>query len=319
MSQQQTEQVTAGQLLRAAREQRKLSQQQVALQLNLRPDIIAKLEQDQLDGTLETFARGYVRAYGRLLKLPEAELMAAFGRHTGLEQSHAKPMRTFSNRTARQATENRFMWLTYAIIALLLVLLFIWWWQSGSMMNRQAAAPAPTESAAQTPAQATDAAEQAATDGQTNPGATLSEPVADSLTTENPADSTVPNLSEPVATDTPVASAPEQLSSELEQLMPSVSDEAARVAASTVVADGLAQLEMRFSENCWVDVVDATGSRVAFGTKQAGYIMQLSGVAPFTITLGNPSVVTINLNQQAVDMAAFPAGRVAKFTLPEQE
>ncbi len=315
MSQQQTEQVTAGQLLRAAREQRKLSQQQVALQLNLRPDIIAKLEQDQLDGTLETFARGYVRAYGRLLKLPEAELMAAFGRHTGLEHSHAKPMRTFSNRTARQATENRFMWLTYAIIVLLLVLLFIWWWQSGSMMNRQAAVPVSTESTAQLAAKATDAA----TDGQANPDATLSESAGNSPGTEISAGSAGHNTGEPVSTDAVIAAAPEQLSSELEQLMPAISDEAFSATASTVVADGLAQLEMRFRENCWIDVVDATGSRVAFGTKQAGYIMQLSGVAPFTITLGNPSVVTIKLNQQAVDMAAFPAGRVAKFTLPEQD
>lgn len=319
MSQQQSEQLTAGQLLRAAREQRKLSQQQVALQLNLRPDIISKLEQDQLEGTLETFARGYVRAYGRLLKLPEAELMAAFGRHTGLQQSHAKPMRTFSNRTARQATENRFMWLTYAIVALLLVLLFIWWWQSGSMPSRQTASQAPAEPTAQGPAQNTTVAAPAAIDDQAIADATLSEPAADSLNTENPVDSTVQNLSEPVPTNTPVASAPEQLSTELEQFIPTVSNEVVSTAASTSVADGLAQLEMRFSENCWVDVVDATGSRVAFGTKQAGYIMQLSGVAPFTITLGNPGVVSINFNQQAVDMAAFPAGRVAKFTLPEQE
>ena len=76
---------------------------------------------------------------------------------------------------------------------------------------------------------------------------------------------------------------------------------------------------MRFSENCWIDVVDADGNRVAYGTKQAGYIMQLTGTAPFVITLGNPSVVTINFNQQAFDMSAFPGGRVAKFTIPESE
>ena len=78
-------------------------------------------------------------------------------------------------------------------------------------------------------------------------------------------------------------------------------------------------LEMRFSENCWIDVVDADGNRVAYGTKQAGYIMQLTGTAPFVVTLGNPSVVKINFNQQAFDMSAFPGGRVAKFTIPESE
>lgn len=310
MSQQQTEQLTAGQLLRAAREQRKLSQQQVALQLNLRPDIINQLEQDQLEGTLETFARGYVRAYGRLLKLPEAELMAAFGRHTGLEQSHAKPMRTFSNRTARQATENRFVWLTYAIVALLLVLLFIWWWQSGSTTSSQSATQAST---AQPLDDIAAVAASGVTEGQTDSDARLTESAVDSSTS----DSSVLDLSEAADAEMSAPTAPEQLSAELEQLMPVVADASGDTQAPAVVDGEMAQLEMRFRENCWIDVVDATGSRVAFGTKQAGYIMQLSGVAPFTITLGNPSVVSISLNQQAVDMAAFPAGRVAKFTLPE--
>ncbi|MEW5681055.1 MAG: RodZ domain-containing protein [Pseudomonadota bacterium] len=314
MSQQQTEQLTAGQLLRAAREQRKLSQQQVALQLNLRPDIINQLEQDQLEGTLETFARGYVRAYGRLLKLPEAELMAAFGRHTGLEQSHAKPMRTFSNRTARQATENRFVWLTYAIVALLLVLLFIWWWQSGSTTSSQSATQAST---AQPIDDIAAVAASGVTEGQTDSDARLTESAADSETSDNIAGSSVLDSSEAADAEMSAPTAPEQLSAELEQLMPVVADASGDTQAPAVVAGEMAQLEMRFRENCWIDVVDATGSRVAFGTKQAGYIMQLSGIAPFTITLGNPSVVSISLNQQAVDMAAFPAGRVAKFTLPE--
>lgn len=310
MSQQPTEQLTAGQLLRAAREQRKLSQQQVALQLNLRPDIINQLEQDQLEGTLETFARGYVRAYGRLLKLPEAELMAAFGRHTGLEQSHAKPMRTFSNRTARQATENRFVWLTYAIVALLLVLLLIWWWQSGSTTSSQTATQAST---AQPVDDIAAVAAPGITEGQTDSDARLTEPAADSSTS----DSSVLDLSKAADAEISAPSAPQQLSAELEQLMPVVGDTSGDTQAPAIVAGEMAQLEMRFRENCWIDVVDATGSRVAFGTKQAGYIMQLSGVAPFTITLGNPSVVSISLNKQIVDMAGFPAGRVAKFTLPE--
>jgi cytoskeleton protein RodZ len=271
--------VSAGQLLRQAREQRQLTLQQVALQLNLKPELLAKLEQDQFDGTLETFARGYVRAYGRLLKLPEAELMAAFGQHTGCKESSTKPMRTFSNRTANQATENRFMWLTYAMIALLLVLLFIWWWQTARLNPDQSEA-----------------------NGQAD--------ITPVLTAE-------PQANPIEAESQPEPATAEQLNEMLEQLVP-VEDKSAEATETepVVVAD---QLEMRFSDNCWVDVVDAEGNRIAFGTKQAGYIMQLSGKAPFVVTLGNPSVVNINFNQQAFDMSALPAGRVAKFTIPESE
>lgn len=285
--------ISVGQLLRQAREQRKLTIQQVALQLNLKTEQVERLEQDQPDGkTLETFARGYVRAYGRLLKLPEAELMAALSRQTGSVVSTAKPMRTFSNRTAHQATENRFMWLTYAIIVLLLALLFVWWWQS-SYENTTESSTAVRAS---------------------QPIEARTQQVSPQPTTDEPAEQ---------ASDEPVASiggaadnaiSEQQLNEMLQQL---AAPSAELVPAAEVPQ--LDTLEMRFSENCWIDVVDADGNRIAYGTKQAGYIMQLTGTAPFVITLGNPSVVKINFNQQAFDMSAFPGGRVAKFTIPESE
>lgn len=274
--------LSVGQQLQQAREKRGLSQQQVALQLNLKPDVVNRLELDQLDGTLETFARGYVRAYARLMKLPEQELLAAYGKH-GAEHSKAKPMRTFSNRAAHQATENRFMWLTYGIITLLLILLFIWWWQS----ERGDAGPVSEQPSV------------------VNRDAVLSAtPEATSIAAENSAYS----AAQP---------SPEQLVSMLEQLsetMPS-SD----VPDNNENAPAIDSLEMRFSANCWVNVVDAEGNRVAYGTKQSGYVMQLQGKAPFDVTLGNPSVVQIHFNQQTVDMSSFPGGRVAKFRIPESE
>ncbi|HEY0923987.1 RodZ domain-containing protein [Rheinheimera pacifica] len=284
--------ISVGQLLRQAREQRKLTIQQVALQLNLKAEQVERLEQDQPDGrTLETFARGYVRAYGRLLKLPETELMAALSRQTGSAASTAKPMRTFSNRTAHQATENRFMWLTYAIIALLLVLLFVWWWQSARENTADSSSiPASLPVEART------------------------QPVSPQPATEVPAAQATDEQAASMGSAADNAISEQQLNEMLQQLVPPSTE-----AVPAAEVPQLDTLEMRFSENCWIDVVDAEGNRVAYGTKQAGYIMQLTGTAPFVITLGNPSVVKINFNQQAFDMSAFPGGRVAKFTIPESE
>lgn len=286
--------ISVGQLLRQAREQRKLTIQQVALQLNLKAEQVARLEQDQPDGkTLETFARGYVRAYGRLLKLPEAELMAALSRQTGSVVSTAKPMRTFSNRTAHQATENRFMWLTYAIIVLLLALLFVWWWQSSYENTAESSTAVRTNQPveARTPQQVSSqpTTDEPAEQASDEPAASIGG-AADNAISEQQLNEMLQQLAAPSAELVPVAEVPQ-----------------------------LDTLEMRFSENCWIDVVDADGNRIAYGTKQAGYIMQLTGTAPFVITLGNPSVVKINFNQQAFDMSAFPGGRVAKFTIPESE
>lgn len=280
--------VSAGQLLRQAREKRKLSIQQVALQLNLKAEQVDKLEQDQLDGTtLETFARGYVRAYGRLLKLPETELMTAYSQRSGLKTPATKPMRTFSNRAAHQAIENRFMWLTYAIIALLLVLLFVWWWQSArdtteiSVIDDSVLSNAVADNVISAPSLLPVPAPEPITEQITADTAAAEERVADAGT----ADTAMLSVTEPVVVETEMFDV----------------------------------LEMRFRENCWVNVVDATDNRVAYGTKQAGYIMQLKGTAPFEVTLGNPSVVDISFNQHLFDMSAFPGGRVAKFTIPESE
>ena len=76
--------LTAGQLLRQAREQRKLSVADVALQLNLRVNLVQQIETDQLDSTmLVTFVRGYLRAYARLVKLPEQQVLLAFEQQNG--------------------------------------------------------------------------------------------------------------------------------------------------------------------------------------------------------------------------------------------
>lgn len=285
--------LSVGQRLVQGREARGLTIQQVALQLNLKADVVQKLEQDQLEGTLDTFVRGYIRAYARLLKLPEQELLSAHGQQSGVQSGKTKPMRTFSNRTGRQATENRFMWLTYAIVILLLLMLFIWWWQS----ERQ-----------------TDAAGQVA-----EPSVLMTQPsvdaVAEIAADVQPAEQT----DELSATDNTEVEQPsvEQLNAMLQQL--AEQDSPAAPVVEEPVLPQPDQLEMRFSDNCWVDVVDALGNRVAYGTKQAGYIMQLSGKAPFVVTLGNPSVVSILFNQQAVDMSSYPGGRVAKFSIPESE
>jgi len=71
-----------------------------------------------------------------------------------------------------------------------------------------------------------------------------------------------------------------------------------------------------FSGDCWVNIYDATGERIAWGVKKIGYVMTVTGIAPLQITLGKPELVTIVFNDQDVDMSAFNIGNIAKFTLP---
>ncbi|MDX3774587.1 DUF4115 domain-containing protein [Chromatiaceae bacterium AAb-1] len=285
MTTEQTDALSAGQLLSQTRERKQLSIYQVAVQLNLKPDLIVKIEQDALDtAILATFARGYLRAYARLLRLSEKQVIEAFERQTGMQGSTAKPMRTFSNRTAEQATENRFMWLTYAIGILLIVLLFIWWWQTAQQSSAET--PAPLETII------TDTQPQTAATEQTPPAA----------------------FDDTDMTTAQLALVPEfQI---LTDLLPEAADEFAASQPAELITPVVDTLKMTFRDDCWIDVVDADENRIAYGTKQAGYVMEVSGRAPFVITLGSPNVVDIEFNRQPYDTSALPVNRVAKFTLP---
>ncbi len=123
--------LSAGQLLRQAREQQNLTLAQVAQQLNLSRSLIDDLEQDQVDAKLSsTFVRGYLRSYAKLLKIPAQQVLDAYSSNSkGLHQVPSLT-RSFSKRTAKEATENRFMWVTYFVIAVFVVLLVLGFWQS---------------------------------------------------------------------------------------------------------------------------------------------------------------------------------------------
>ncbi len=86
-------------------------------------------------------------------------------------------------------------------------------------------------------------------------------------------------------------------------------------AAAAVDASANATINLSLSAECWVDVVDATGKRLVFGSRQAGEQLNLRGVAPIKVLLGNAAAATLNFNGEAIDLSGYPTGRVARLTL----
>ncbi|MCC5826393.1 RodZ domain-containing protein [Alkalimonas sp.] len=285
---------SAGELLKAAREHKQWSQKEVASQLNLRLSLIENMETDQYEeSVLPTFIRGYLRSYARLLKISERQVLAAYERHHGNQAIEPRAMHSFSNRTEKEATESRFMLLTYLVGAVLLGLLLLWWWQTHWLTGETPAAESENAGA---PHEIVNSVEP--------------EPLT-MLAADSQSD---PELHTVL---------PELPTSLVEQTGPTIFENESTQSSVALLADApiasSQQLSMRFADDCWIDVVDADGSRVAFGTKRAGYQLQVQGRAPFTVTLGNPSVVEIELDAEPVDMSGFRSGRVAKFSVPLQD
>lgn len=79
-----------GAILKSAREVQKLSVQEVADQLHLRPSIVVAIENNsfgELPGI--TFLKGYLKSYARLLKLSESEMLSHLQQALDLESAIA--------------------------------------------------------------------------------------------------------------------------------------------------------------------------------------------------------------------------------------
>ena len=78
---------------------------------------------------------------------------------------------------------------------------------------------------------------------------------------------------------------------------------------------GAESLILAFNDECWTEVFDATGKRIAFGLYKNGRVLMLSGAAPFQLKLGDPSVVEIQYQDQIIE-GEFTPGRSAQFSVP---
>lgn len=117
-----------GVLLKAAREARNLPEREVAERLNWLPRYVQTIEADDYSvWRSTTFARGYVKAYGRLLNVDETKLMQSFD---GLDiaKNGGAARRVTTQPLQLQRTGGG---MVIGLVALGLLAAGLWWWQSG--------------------------------------------------------------------------------------------------------------------------------------------------------------------------------------------
>jgi cytoskeleton protein RodZ len=122
---------TPGQILRAAREAKGLSTQQVADSLRLRNVVVEIIEADEYDKlSSPTFVRGYLRSFSKALEVDEKRVFEAY-RAMGFGEVAASTitMQSFSKRKVRERNDSRLMLISYLIIAIVIAMAVIWWWQ----------------------------------------------------------------------------------------------------------------------------------------------------------------------------------------------
>ena len=317
---------SVGSQLRAAREQAGIAIDELARRLCMTPEKLEALERDdfaRLAGA--TYVRGYLRNACKELKLDAAPLLETFAQQVPSEAvAHVPEMPRGAVMAGGRGHGEGGSLFRPALLALTIAAAGGYWWfglQGGE--TTPAVDPAMLEASSErnfttkaNPAPAADfesefdladtAREQefpieGAPVDEVQPQTDAELELADEALVEPSADP----VSEPESEPQPVVSEP------LASAAPAAP---VAEAAPTVSTSGQA-LSLVFSEESWVEVVDATGNKLLAKLQPAGSTVELTGEAPFSLMLGNAAATTVSYAGEVVDSRPLGNRRTRKLTV----
>lgn len=312
-----------GESLRQAREIKGWSVAEVAVQLNLTPQRLAQIEAgafDKLPGT--TFARGYIRAYAKLLELDQNRLVVEFDQFTGTDSAGSSVHSLGRIEEPVRYSQSILRLVSFLLLLALVGAGFLWWQDQGRPVASLAdlglehveveGADGTTQvhSLAEPEDQAVVAAQG---NEQSSP---LLLPVEPGEAPEVSSDGQ-PSASEPATADSTAAAetesqaAPAPTTPTAEQAAAS----AAQPAAPVAVAAGHGALNIQFTADCWTQVTDADGKVLLSALKRSGERVELSGKAPLELRLGFARGAQVSYNGENVNVAPHMTGETARLKL----
>ncbi|PCM50161.1 Cro/Cl family transcriptional regulator [Pseudomonas fluorescens] len=330
--------VNPGETLRQARESNGWSLAEVALKLNLTVTSLSNLEAgafDKLPG--HTFARGYIRAYAKLLGMDQTVLVQQFDQSTGTDSQGSNV-----HALGRIEEPVRVSHTILRIVSLLLLVAvigggFVWWQDQTSQRSKDVTSLAPEhvevegadgttqihpidepEDQAVAEGQAEGATALALPQSETTAESTGAEPVAPATAPAAPA-ATTPAA--PVHTPAPVVAAPATPAPNAPATpaptvtAPVVAATPAPTAEAAVPAAGDGQVQLQFTADCWAQVTDGRGKVLFSGLKHKGESVSVSGKPPLAVRLGVARAAQVSYNGQPVDIAPFTSGETARLKL----
>ncbi|UST89252.1 RodZ domain-containing protein [Pseudomonas siliginis] len=324
--------VNPGETLRQARESNGWSLAEVALKLNLTVTSLSNLEAgafDKLPG--HTFARGYIRAYAKLLGMDQTVLVQQFDQSTGTDSQGSNV-----HALGRIEEPVRVSHTILRIVSLLLLIAvigggFVWWQDQTSQRTRDLTSLAPEHVEVEGADGTTqihpidEPEDQAVAENQADSSTTLalpqSETSAESTGAESAAPATEPAApavapSAPAQTPAPVVAAPATPAPNIPATAAPtapVAQAPSAEAAAPVAGEG--QVQLQFTGDCWAQVTDGRGKVIFSGLKHKGDSVSVSGKPPLAVRLGVARAAQVSYNGQPVDIAPFTSGETARLKL----
>ena len=312
--------VNPGALLRDERERVGFTADEVATHLRLTRATLGYLEDgkfDRLPG--DTFARGYVRAYARLLKLDPSLFVAHYDRYVGIDTRESR-VNTIDKVDVKPKRGARLvMSISTLLIVVIMVALGLWWWS----VSREA----PTR------VEETDAMDEVQVDSMLLPDSfnqagnapmigdfAAGDPAAGAATNAEPAaeaSSIEVETQQPAEAESPAPQAGAEPATEAAtDEVSSAAATAESAASESPVAASPSGLVMSFSANCWVQVSTTDGRVLHSRQMQQGQTLNIDHQGPLDLVIGAASAVSkIEYNGQPVELTSNASSGVARLRL----
>ncbi len=275
--------------LRQAREAVGLAIDDVSSLLHISTDYVHAIEHDQYEKLpAPIYVKGYIRNYAKLVQIDGDQLIRAYEEKSGaVDAEKSKPEELVSlSPTIPKGVD--LQWLGFGALILVLVVVFL----AISTDNQDTDVVLDDVHTAvqnQQAEQVESSAEKKAVDESLSAGNSETSGKPSELLNEAGEQTDLEVLS-PLS-DTAIVSDPSALTE-------AETDEDEPVT-------GTDTLFMFFSGECWVSVKDAYDLEIYAALKKSGESLELSGVAPFRVLLGNATVVNLNFNGKNIALEPY--------------
>jgi len=324
-----------GATLQAAREAKGLSTTDAAASLRLPEKILAHLEAghyDKLPG--DTFARGYVRSYARLLGLDANRLVLEYDRARGIEVRERQV--SGIDKMARPGKTGSMLvtWTTVVVTLAIIASILLWWYDSQPERSVDDVAAIASQALDEVEVDSMALPEDFAADSA--PPVDYEDVLADSTQersealapTESAAGDAAAPTAEPQPADAVPSAAGTSGAADAQQMVPAQPSAQALAPAASAESPALSAqaqpaapaanggLQMSFSADCWVQVTTPAGASLHSGLMNAGQTLAIDHQGPIDVVIGAVEAVSqIAFNGAPVDTDSIRQSGVVRLRL----
>ena len=297
-----------GPILKAARDELRLSVNEVAEKLHLRSSVVSLIESETYDDfASDVFLKGYFRSYCRLVGLHEARMVELLENQL-VEIQQAKEMAEKEELdTASRAKRMRFLKHVGIASAIVIVCAFTIWLLMGAQGfgSSDAADASEAEAVSSAVRQTTneilaDAEISSAQDTAELGDVSIESPDEQAVSDEEPI---IVAEEKPLAADLISGERKDSESSGLDSESTVMTVPETNVLNEPSSGGSFKQVDVVFSEECWFEVYAANGQRITAALKRAGSSFSHNGQTPLRLVFGKGSAASLSVNGEAYDFS----------------